>query len=105
MEREGLRSGWLSVFKDYVALGAGVQGVHYGWIWMEVGMSQKAFSLAAGLLFLLIAVGHALRIVFGLSLVVQGVSVTMWASAIAVVVTGYLAYEGIRLSRTSLPSV
>jgi hypothetical protein len=93
--------GWESIFKDYVALGSRVQGVHYGWKWMEVVMSQKAFSLAAGLLFLLIALGHVLRIVFGLSLVVQGVTVTMWASAIAVVVTGYLAYEGIRLARKS----
>jgi hypothetical protein len=93
--------GWVSIFKNYVALGAGGQGVHYGWKWMEVGMSQKAFSLAAGVLFLLIALGHLLRIVFGLSLVVQGVTVTMWASAIAVVVTGYLAYEGIRLARRS----
>ena len=68
-------------------------------------MSQKAFSLTAGVLFLLVALGHFLRIVFGLSFVVQGVSVPMWASAIAVVITGFLAYHGLRLARKSLSRV
>ena len=65
-------------------------------------MSQKTFSLGAGVFFLLVALGHLLRFVFGLSLVVQGVSIPLWASWIAIVVTGYLAYEGFRLSRRSL---
>jgi len=68
-------------------------------------MSQKAFSLTAGVFFLLIAIGHLLRIVFGLSLVVQGVSVPMWASAIAVVITGFLAFQGLRRARKSLSRV
>ena len=62
-------------------------------------MADKTFSLAAGVIFLLIAVGHLLRVAFGLTFVVQGVSVPMWASGVAVVVMGLLAYEGIRLSR------
>ena len=72
---------------------------------MDVCMSQKAFSLTAGVFFLLIAVGHLLRIVFGLSLIVQGVSVPVWASAIAVVITGFLAYHRLRLTRKSLSRV
>ena len=64
-------------------------------------MSQKAFSLIAGVVFGLIALGHVLRIVFGISLVVQDFTVPMWASWIAVVITGYLAYEGFRLARKS----
>ncbi|MBI3667579.1 MAG: hypothetical protein HY236_15355 [Acidobacteria bacterium] len=64
-------------------------------------MSQKAFSLAAGVVFLLIAVGHILRVIFGLTFVVQGISVPMWASGIAVVITGYLAYQGFRIARKS----
>ena len=65
-------------------------------------MSQKSFSLAAGVLFLLIALGHVLRIALGASLVVQNIPIPMWVSWIAFIVTGFLAYEGLRLSRRSL---
>ncbi len=65
-------------------------------------MSQRAFSLAAAVFFLLIALAHVLRIAFGASVVVQNTSIPMWVSAVAVVVTGYLAYEGLRLGRKSL---
>ena len=68
-------------------------------------MGPKVFSLTAGVLFLLIAVGHLLRIVFGLSLVVQGASVPVWASAIALVITGFMAFQGLRLARKSLSRV
>jgi len=49
----------------------------------------------------LIALGHALRIVLGWSFVVQGLAVPVWASGLAVVSMGYLAYEGFRLARKS----
>ena len=64
-------------------------------------MSQRTFFLVAGVVFGLIALGHALRIVFGWSFVVQDFSVPMWASGIAVVVMAYLAYEGFRLAKKS----
>ena len=64
-------------------------------------MNQKSFSLIAGVVFLLIALGHVIRIVFGASFVVQDIPVPMWASWIAVVITGYLAYEAFRLARKS----
>ena len=64
-------------------------------------MSQKIFLLTAGGVFLLIALGHLLRIIFGVTFVAQGISVPMWASGIAVVITGYLAYQGFRLGRKS----
>ena len=62
-------------------------------------MSQRTFSLVAGVVFALIALGHVLRIVFNLSFVVQGISIPMWASGLAIIVMGYLAYEGFRLAR------
>jgi hypothetical protein len=62
-------------------------------------MSQKAFLLTAGVVFLLIAVGHLLRILFGVAFVVYDIPVPMWVSGIAVVITGYLAYQGFRLAR------
>ena len=68
-------------------------------------MSQKTFSLVAGVFFLLVALGHVLRIAFGASVVVEGFSIPMWASWIAFFVTGFLAYEGFRLGRRSLSRV
>jgi hypothetical protein len=62
-------------------------------------MSQKAYFKSAGLIFLLIAVLHLLRLVFGWEAVFEGWNVPQWLSAAALVVAGYLAYEGLRLSR------
>ena len=61
-------------------------------------MNPRTFSLTAGVFFLLIALGHLLRVAFGVSFVVGSNSVPMWASGIAVIVTGYLAYAGFRLA-------
>ena len=74
-------------------------GVDYGSKCMEVVMSQKTFSLVAGVFFLLVALGHVLRIAFGASVVIQNTSIPMWASWIAVIVMGYLVYEDFRLAR------
>ncbi len=46
-------------------------------------MSQKIFSLVAGLIFFLIAVMHALRLAFRWDVVLNGWSVPMWASVVA----------------------
>ena len=64
-------------------------------------MSQGTFSLIAGVVFLLITLGHALRIVLSWSFMVQDFSIPMWASGFVVVIMGYLAYEGFRLARKS----
>jgi len=64
-------------------------------------MSQRIFSLVAGAVFGLVALAHVLRIVFGWSVVIQDFAVPVWASWIAVIVAGYLAYEGFRLARKS----
>lgn len=62
-------------------------------------MSQRAFSITAAVVFLLIAIGHLLRVVFGASFIVQGIAVPMWASAVAVFFMGFLAYEGFHVAR------
>ncbi len=64
-------------------------------------MSQKTFSLTAAVVFLLITLGHLLRIVLGATFVVEGVSVPMWASVLAVIMMGYLAFEGFRIWKRS----
>jgi hypothetical protein len=68
-------------------------------------MSQKVFSLTAGVFFLLIALGHLLRIVLGVSLVVQNIPIPMWASGIAAAVTAILAYEGLHFGGKAAPKM
>jgi hypothetical protein len=64
-------------------------------------MNQKTFSLAAGLIFLLIAVMHGLRLAFKWEVILNGWSIPMWVSAVAIVIAAYLAFEGLKLGRRS----
>lgn len=59
-------------------------------------MSQKAFSLVAGLVFLLVAVVHLLRLLLKWSVIFNGWTVPMWVSWGAVVIAAFLAFEGLR---------
>ena len=60
-------------------------------------MSQKTFTRIAGLVFSLVAVLHALRILLTWDAVIGGWSVPMWVSWAALAVSGYLAYTAFRL--------
>ena len=63
-------------------------------------MSQKTFSLTAGIIFLLLAIGHVLRLAFGRwDITIAGQPIPSWPSWVALIVAAYLAYEGFRLSR------
>jgi hypothetical protein len=62
-------------------------------------MSDHAYALIAGIVFLLVAIAHLLRMALGTPVVVQGVSIPMWTSAIALVVTAFLSYEGFHFAR------
>jgi len=62
-------------------------------------MSQKTFSLVAELIFLLVAVMHGLRLALRWEVVLNGWSVPMWVSAVAIVIAAYLAFEGPNPSR------
>jgi len=62
-------------------------------------MSHKIFSLVAGLIFLVMAVLHVVRIAMDWNVVFAGWSVPMWVSWIALPIAGFLAYEGFILSR------
>ncbi len=59
-------------------------------------MSQNAFSLIAGLTFLVVAVAHLLRLLMRWSVVINGWNVPFWVSVVALVVAGFLAFEGCR---------
>ncbi len=62
-------------------------------------MSQKTSSVVVGLIFLLVAVMHVLRLAFRWEVVLNGWLVPMWVSAVAIVITAFLAFEGLMLGR------
>jgi hypothetical protein len=57
-------------------------------------MNQRSFSLLAGIIFIIIALLHLLRIIYGWEAVIAGWTVPMWLSWAALVIAGYLGYEG-----------
>jgi hypothetical protein len=59
-------------------------------------MSKNRFPQLAGAIFLIVSVAHVLRLAFKWEVVVGGWQVPMWISVIAIAVTAYLAYEGLR---------
>src|ERR1019366_3359080 len=59
-------------------------------------MSQRTFSLVAGLIFLLVAAAHLARLILGWSVILNGWIIPMWVSVIALVVSGLLAFQGLR---------
>jgi uncharacterized membrane protein len=60
-------------------------------------MNQRSFSLVAGIIFTLIAILHLLRIIYSWEAVIAGWAVPQWVSWVALVISGYLGYEGLRL--------
>lgn len=64
-------------------------------------MNQKKYNLISGIFFMMIAVLHLLRLVFSWEAVIGGWTVPLWLSVVAFMISGFLAYEGFRLSRKS----
>lgn len=62
-------------------------------------MTPRLFSLITAAVFLLIALGHAIRLLFGWHVTAENVVVPVWISWIGLAVATYLAYQGFRLSR------
>ena len=61
-------------------------------------MNQRSFSLLAGIIFTIIALLHVLQDHLRLGSVVEGWTVPKWISWVALIVSGYLGYEGLRLT-------
>jgi hypothetical protein len=62
-------------------------------------MTQRIFSLVTAVLFFLIALLHAARLLRGWQVIIEGAVVPMWISWIGLAVAAYLAYQGFRLVR------
>ena len=62
-------------------------------------MKQKTFTTVAGLVFSVIAVLHLLRLFLHWEAVIGGWAVPAWVSALALVLSGYLAYSAFTLRK------
>jgi hypothetical protein len=62
-------------------------------------MSQKTFSLVAAVIFLVVGLMHALRLLLGWHAELNGWIVPTWVSWIGLVIALYLASEGFGLAR------
>jgi hypothetical protein len=56
-------------------------------------MTRNTFSLLTGVIFLAVAVGHALRLAFKWQVNIADWDVPMWLSAVACVIAAYLAKD------------
>ena len=63
-------------------------------------MTQRTFSLITAVLFFLIALLHAVRLLRGWQVTIEGAFVPIWISWIGLVIAAYLAYQGFLLSKT-----
>lgn len=59
-------------------------------------MTQRMFVAVAGVVFLLVALVHALRLIYGWTAIINGWTVPQWVSWAAVVVGSLLAYTAFR---------
>lgn len=63
-------------------------------------LSKNAFPRLEAGIFLIVAVAHALRLIFKWVVLIGGWQVPMWVSAVGIVVAAYLAYQGFRTSQS-----
>ena len=62
-------------------------------------MKQGAFLLVTSSIFALIALLHALRLIYGWNVMIGEWIVPVWVSAIGFLIAGYLAFQGFLLRR------
>lgn len=64
---------------------------------LGTSMSAKVYFLVTAIVFALVAALHVARLLFGWEAVIGGWPIPLWASWVALVVTGALAFFGFRL--------
>lgn len=68
--------------------------VHYGWK-MKLPISspsERTLLNATGIIFLIVALVHFIRITFGLQIFLGTFMIPFWFSWIGIIITGYLSY-------------
>jgi uncharacterized membrane protein len=63
-------------------------------------MTQRTFSLVTAVLFSLVALLHAVRLLRGWQVTIEGAVMPIWISWLGLVLAAYLAYQGFQLSET-----
>lgn len=56
-------------------------------------MEQKTFIKISGWIFGVVAILHALRLIYKWEAIIGGFVLPLWLSGVAIVVAGYLAYQ------------
>jgi hypothetical protein len=59
-------------------------------------MTSKTYSFASGIVFLVVAVVHAIRLINGWNVVMGSWMVPLWASWLGVIVAAFLAWQGLK---------
>lgn len=62
-------------------------------------MDQRTYNTLTALIFLIVAVVHLMRIIFGWPAQIGGLNIPLWASLLALFVSGGIAILGLRLNR------
>ena len=62
-------------------------------------MNQRAFVVLTSSIFALIALLHALRLIYGWDVTIGERTVPVWVSAIGFLIAGYLALQGFLFKR------
>lgn len=65
----------------------------------ESFMTQKNYALVSGLVFLAVTIMHLFRLLYGWGAEINEWVIPMWWSGVGVVIAGYLAYHGLRMSK------
>jgi hypothetical protein len=60
-------------------------------------MKQRVFVLVTSSIFALVALLHALRLIYGWSVTIGEWIVPVWVSAVGFLIAGYLAFQGFLL--------
>ena len=63
-------------------------------------MTQRTFSLVTAVLFSLVALLHAVRLLRGWHVTIEGAVMPVWISWRGLAIAAYLAYQGFLLSKT-----
>jgi len=62
-------------------------------------LNRKTYSTVTAALFLVVAIVHLLRIIFGWQVEIGGLGIPFWVSWLGVLVAGALAYFGFTQNR------
>ena len=59
-------------------------------------MSKTILLRCAGIIFGIVALAHLVRLILGWEVSIAGRALPLWGSGLAVIVTGFLAYQSLR---------